>query len=201
MLIGLGLALLVQTGWLLLLQLQRPNVDAHKRDYPLTLRLIAEPAAAKPMTRPALPTRPATATPTLPARTTTPADEPNAAPPATSDAPAPQRSSQVPASTLAAPLNLALPPARAASSPHRESMLSQMLNDSRSRSAKRTIEWAVADAAGGLPITSGASTDGTNSKVIRQGSKCIRVAESRIKTLNPMDDNARGAPDAVGKCD
>lgn len=196
MLIGLALALLVQAGWLLLLQLHRSGPDPQQRPYRLALRLIAEPVA-KVSQRPAPAARSdrfAAARPTpTPTTLVTPDEE-------TSAAPAPLRSSQMPAAALPAPLNLALPPSRPASGPRAESMLSQMLNDSRSRSAKRTLEWAIADVAGSLPVTSAAATDGTNSKLIRQGSKCIRVAESRIKTLNPMDDGARGAPDVSGSC-
>lgn len=109
-----------------------------------------------------------------------------------------------PPSTVATspePLKLSLPPERSASSPPpRASMLSQMLNDPRTRSLKRTVEWAIADAAGTLPVLIQSSTDGTNSTLIRHGSKCIRVAEARIKTLDPMDDSARGASSVSGAC-
>jgi len=98
-------------------------------------------------------------------------------------------------------LQLSLPAELAASNPRPASMLSQMLNDPRTRRInKRTVEFAVADAAGTLQVTVQASTDGTNSQLIRQGSKCIRVTEARIKTLNPMDDNARGVSSVSGPC-
>ena len=75
-----------------------------------------------------------------------------------------------------------------------------MLNDPRSHDLKHGVEFAVADAAGTLPISVQSSTDGTQSKLIRQGSKCIRIAEARIKTLNPMDDNARAVSSVTGGC-
>lgn len=97
-----------------------------------------------------------------------------------------------------APLNLALPARRAASQP--ESMLGQMLNDPRTQREKRGIAWAVADAAGTLPTTVQDSTDGTGARLIRQGSKCLRVRESRAKLLSPMDEQFRSAPAQVSPC-
>jgi hypothetical protein len=79
-------------------------------------------------------------------------------------------------------------------------MLGRVLNDPRSHSPQRTVEWAIADAAGSLPVTVQASTDGTNSKLIRQGSKCQRISEARIKTLNPMDEAMQATPSNSGAC-
>ncbi len=98
------------------------------------------------------------------------------------------------------PLKLGLAPSRPASGPRGESMLGQMLNDPRANSEKRSVEYAVADAAGTLPVTVSNATDGTGAKLIRQGSKCTRVTESRVSTLNPMDERARGLPSMAGAC-
>jgi hypothetical protein len=190
-LIGLLLALLVQGSWLLLLQLDRhrnkpaaPSLTA--------LRILAAPAA--PESKHA---RPAASRPALARSLASPWPEASAVVPTTVAPAAPTT-----AATAAAPepLKLGLPPEHPASGPRPESMLSRMLNDPRARSAKRSVEFAVADAAGTLPISTQSSTDGTNSTLVRQGSKCIRVAEARIKTLNPMDDNARATPSVVGPC-
>jgi hypothetical protein len=79
-------------------------------------------------------------------------------------------------------------------------MLGQMLNDPRANSSKRTLEFAIADAAGTLPVTTQTSTDGTSSRLIRQGSKCLRVREFRGKTLDPMNESSKNAPALVGRC-
>lgn len=112
----------------------------------------------------------------------------------------------VPASGASAPrgngrttLNLALPKAGAASDPWVR-MAEQIRNDERSHSAPRTVESAIADAAGTLPIVSSVSTSGSGSKVIRQGSKCTRVYENRVAALNPTDDRLKDAPAMMGNC-
>lgn len=112
----------------------------------------------------------------------------------------------LPASGASAPLgngrttlNLALPKAGAASDA-RVRMADQIRNDDRSHSAPRTVESAIADAAGTLPIVSSVSTSGSGSKVIRQGSKCTRVYENRVAAINPTDDRLKDAPAMVGNC-
>ncbi|WP_377157960.1 hypothetical protein ACFJIX_04120 [Roseateles sp. UC29_93] len=79
-------------------------------------------------------------------------------------------------------------------------MADQIRNDDRSHSAPRTVESAIADAAGTLPIVSSVSTSGSGSKVIRQGSKCTRVYENRVAAINPTDDRLKDAPAMVGNC-
>lgn len=194
--LGLLLALLVQAGWLSLLQLDRRGPGKPKPPALLELQLLAEtPAmAANPKASPrSRAVRDFVAT-TVPRSLLLPAADPQ---PTILDA-MPQHTA---VATAPAPLKLSLPVERPASGPRRsESMLSQVRSDPRSHSVRRTVESAVADAAGTLPVTVQASTDGTNSRLIRQGSKCIRVAESRIKTLNPMDESAKGAPDVYGNC-
>lgn len=112
----------------------------------------------------------------------------------------------MPASAASAPLgngrttlNLALPKSAPASSPLVR-MAEQIRNDERSHSAPRSVESAIADAAGTLPIVSAVSTSGSGSKVIRQGSKCTRVYESRVAALNPTDDRLKDAPAMAGSC-
>lgn len=112
----------------------------------------------------------------------------------------------LPASSASAPLgngrttlNLALPKSSAASDP-RVRMADLIRNDERSHSAPRTVESAIADAAGTLPIVSAVSTSGSGSKVIRQGSKCTRVYENRVAALNPTDDRLKDAPAMAGNC-
>jgi len=197
---GLALALLVQAALLLLLQLDRSRTrhappEAAKL---LTLRLFApRPPEAPPKTRP------------LDARK---AQQPGSAQPAFAVAPAAESAAPAPSMTapsaiavtaIAAPLvplNLSLPPQRAASGPRGESVVSRALNDPRSNSAKRTVEFAVADAAGTLPVEVQDSTDGTGARLIRQGSKCTRVRESRARMLNPMDEGLKGTPSTAGAC-
>ncbi|ANH69237.1 hypothetical protein ABE85_19675 [Mitsuaria sp. 7] len=111
-----------------------------------------------------------------------------------------------PASGASAPLgngrttlNLALPKAGPASDPWVR-MAEQIRNDERSHSASRTVESAIADAAGTLPIVSSVSTSGSGSKVIRQGSKCTRVYENRVAAMNPTDDRLKDAPAMMGNC-
>jgi hypothetical protein len=112
----------------------------------------------------------------------------------------------LPASGASAPLgngrttlNLALPKSGPASDPLVR-MAEQIRNDERSHSAPRTVESAIADAAGTLPIVSSVSTSGSGSKVIRQGSKCTRVYENRVAALNPTDDRLKDAPAMAGNC-
>jgi len=195
MLVGLILALLVQGSWLMLLQLGRPS---GKSGTParIELRLLAP----DPERQQAAPVR-AVGRGALQIRTPLPVSAPmielEAWPARTGPA---ADSAPAPAAAPPAPLRLALPVERSASGPRADSMLSQMLNDPRARSIKRTVESALADAAGTLPVTVQSSTDGRDSLLIRQGSKCIRVTQARIKTLHPMDENAKGAPAAAGAC-
>ncbi|MDH0864360.1 hypothetical protein, partial [Mitsuaria sp. GD03876] len=113
-----------------------------------------------------------------------------------------------PASAASAPLgngrstlNLALPKG-AATGPGdpRFQMADQVRNDPRSHSERRTVESAIADAAGTLPVVTSESTSGSGSKVVRQGRKCMRVYENRIAALNPTDDRLKDAPMMVGGC-
>lgn len=112
----------------------------------------------------------------------------------------------VPAPAASAPpgdgrsrLNLALPKGGGAADP-RLRMADQVRNDPRSHSERRTIESAIADAAGTLPIVTSTSTSGSGSKIVRQGSKCTRVYENRVAELNPTDDRLKGAPMLAGGC-
>ncbi len=111
-----------------------------------------------------------------------------------------------PASAASAPpgdgrsrLNLALPKGGGAADP-RLRMADQVRSDPRSHSERRTIESAIADAAGTLPIVTSTSTSGSGSKIVRQGSKCTRVYENRVAELNPTDDRLKGAPMLAGGC-
>jgi len=197
---GLALALLVQAALLLLLQLDRsPTRHAPQEENKLlTLLLFAPrppqlPPRAKqqdPRTTP----KPSSAQPAI-----------TLAPVAESTAPAPSMTAPSAAAVTAiaapaAPLNLSLPPQHSASGPRGESAVSRALNDPRSNSAKRTVEFAVADAAGTLPVEVQDSTDGTGARLIRQGSKCTRVRESRARMLNPMDEGLKGTPSTAGAC-
>ncbi|HEY1091950.1 MAG TPA: hypothetical protein VGE47_12725, partial [Burkholderiaceae bacterium] len=67
-------------------------------------------------------------------------------------------------------------------------------------SARPSVEFAVANAAGTLPSVASVSTDGLGDRQIRRGKKCTLVHESRIAQLNPMDDRLKGMPAAVGSC-
>lgn len=98
-----------------------------------------------------------------------------------------------------APLNLALPKAAMQADPHTR-MAEQIRNDERAHTAPRTVESALADAAGTLPIVTSVSTSGTGSKLVRQGSKCVRVYENRIAALNPTDDRLKDAPSVSSSC-
>ncbi|WP_431049965.1 hypothetical protein [Roseateles sp. L2-2] len=127
-----------------------------------------------------------------------------AAPPSTSlqtvAAPAqPASGASAPLGNGRTTLNLALPKPVPASDA-RVRMADQIRNDDRSHSAPRTVESAIADAAGTLPIVTAVSTSGSGSKVIRQGSKCTRVYENRVAALNPTDDRLKDAPAMVGNC-
>ena len=96
-------------------------------------------------------------------------------------------------------LKLALPKGSRAVDPHLH-MADQVRNDPRSHSERRSVESAIADAAGTLPIVPSTSTSGSGSKIVRQGSKCTRVYENRVAELNPTDDRMKGAPMLAGNC-
>lgn len=198
LLLGLLAAALVNGGWLALLQIKRPVAPVASSR--IVLRILAEKPVVPPpppgddegmrvppSNLPAVPVLP------VPELTGVPASpiQQAAALPTASAAATPARPE---------PLKLGLSPARPASGARGESMLSQMLNDPRANSEKRSVEYAVADAAGTLPVTVSTATDGTGSKLIRQGSKCTRVTESRVSMLNPMDERARGLPSMAGAC-
>lgn len=125
----------------------------------------------------------------------------SAAPPVTAiqTVAAPASGASAPLGTGRTSLNLALPK-MPASSDARLQMADQVRSDPRSHSEKRSIEWAVADATGNLPVTVAESTSGSGSQIVRQGSKCVRVYENRVAALNPTDDRLKGAPSMAGKC-
>jgi hypothetical protein len=156
--------------------------------------LRAPPPVGK---RPALPPVPAPILVAVPEVSIT------AAPPTTSiqtvAASASAASSPAPLGTGRTTLNLALPKAGAASDA-RLQMADQIRNDPRAHSERRSVEWAIADAAGTLPVEVGESTSGSGSKIVRQGSKCVRVYENRVAALNPTDDRLKDAPSMAGKC-
>jgi hypothetical protein len=127
--------------------------------------------------------------------------------------PAVEQPSTVAAPTVAAalPATLPSPPASAASAPPLRLDLPAMMKgqpsardlamrDPRSHTPRATLESHMADALGVLPAEVQDSTDGTGSKLIRQGSKCTRVTPSRIGTLNPMDPRAASLPAVTGAC-
>lgn len=200
--LGLALALLVQVGLLTMLQLPRLSGKAGASGL-LELRLLAPAPAPAPVPS----SRPAQPAPVM-ARSASPVASP--LPAATAPeraAPDPQpppagtiSAGPAPAAAHPGPLNLTLPPERAASGPARESMLRQMLADPRANSVKRTPWHAFADAAGTLPVTTDTSTDGTGSILVRQGSKCTRISPARIRMLNPIDENLRGMVASAGPC-
>lgn len=198
LLLGLLAALLVNGGLLLFLQRDRPITVTAKQSL-IALRIIA-PAP--------VPERPVPQRASVVLREGLIIREPAPLVPVTAPAVAPAISSQVavPASSAASapakaePLRLALPAGRPASGARADSMLSQMLNDSRANSPKRSVEYVVADAAGTLPVTVTTSTDGTGNTLVRQGSKCTRVVSARISELNPMDKSAQGFAGMSGAC-
>lgn len=200
LLLGLVAALLVNGGLLLFLQLKRPVTKSPGQAL-ISLRILPEEA---PMPERVQLARPPAAMPRMPTAIPVPAPEvsitaPVVAPPVTTQVAEPAPST-TPGPGKPEPLKLALPVGRAASGPRAQSMLGQMLNDERSNSPKRSVEYAIADAAGTLPITVSDSTDGTGTKLIRQGSKCTRVVAPRIGTLNPMDPSAQGFAGMTGSC-
>lgn len=195
-LIGLLLALLAQILWLPLLLLRpQPSALPAKLSGLLELRLIEprrKPAPLPPRTA-AAPMAPSVPAPAQAAPSTAAEPEP------IHTAPAPSTEA-APAVTAPAPLRLALPAQRPASGARPDSLLGQMLNDPRANSERRGVAFAVADAAGTLPVVTQTSTDGTDSRLIRQGSKCLRVKEFRGKIIDPMNANLRGAPSMTGHC-
>ena len=198
--IGLLLALLVQGLFLVLLRLGPPTHGTRASTL-LEFRLLADEPRNQE-NRPA----PATKPPHhfgLPPNRGDSVDLPKVKP--SESGPVPATATEPTTATQAAlpkpaPLNLTLPAQRAASGPRPQSMLEQMLNDPRSNSPKRTLESAIADAAGTLPQVSSTSTDGQGSTLIRRGSKCYRVTPSRMQTVDPMNDRLKGLPAEWGKC-
>lgn len=205
---ALLLALLVQSAWWTLMQ-RTPARPQAVGDAALTAPLLwlappvqqASPrhdqarrstpqdrpqqaAAVQPVSTSVLETSPASPSVAMPSPEASPADATDAL--------------TGPAARPPMPLNLALPPQRAAS--RAESLLGRMLNDPRANREQRGIGWAVADAADALPTTIQDATDGTGARLIRQGSKCLRVRESRARLLNPMDEQFRNAPAQVSRC-
>ena len=97
-------------------------------------------------------------------------------------------------------LMLSLAHEPSASSPQLPTLRDQVRQDPRAHSERRGLAWAVADAAGTLPVIIQTSTDGLSSTLIRQGSKCTRVSEARIATLNRIDEASKGMPAHSGRC-
>lgn len=197
--LGLIAALLVNGGLLLFLQRDRPVNNPASRAL-IALRILpSEPIPERPRQL-----RPAEAAARRPVAIAVPATEVNVIAPAIAPPVTTRVAEPVPVTTPGPakpePLKLALPAGRPASGPRTESMLSQMLNDPRSNTPKVSVEYAVADAAGTLPITVSDSTDGTGHKIVRQGSKCTRVAAPRVGMLNPMDKSAQGFAGMAGSC-
>lgn len=195
--VGLLLALAAQgLLWLPLLRVE-PQRLAVAGPALLEMRVLApQPQLSRPVASPARHHPAARDAP--PSPTLAPAAAALLEPSAPADA---TLSTATATTTTPARLQLALPAAPAASGPQPPgSMLSQILNDPRANSAKRSIEFAVADAAGTLPTVIQSSTDGTQSRLIRQGSKCLRVREARIKTLAPMHEATKATPAIAGSC-
>lgn len=209
--IALAAALLVQGAAVSLLWMDHGwRLRGHRASPRLTeIRLLPLHDARPPRSpRPPAPEPRRIDTPRLPAPIVV------AAPEVTVTAPVPSTSIRVvaapeaSASGASAPLgngrstlNLALPKG-AATGPGdpRYQMADQVRNDPRSHSPRRTVESAIADAAGTLPVTTSVSTSGSGSKVIRQGSKCVRAYENRVAELNPSDDRLKDAPMLAGSC-
>jgi len=198
---GLVLAVLVHVAAWLLLRLSPPPQTSEHKPVRLAIQLLAPTTERHPASaaKPALHRRPtsgltpraalATALPDPPgARHTPELAEPHEAVPTAAEARAPDR------------LNLSLPSAPPASGPVAHTMANQLRTDPRTHSEKRTVAWALADAAGTLPVTVQTSTDGLNDHLVRQGSKCTRVSAPRIATLHPMDTSSQGLPLLQGRC-
>jgi len=119
----------------------------------------------------------------------------------TAAAPATAIAAAVPASASSSPqrLNLALPTQMRAA-PASPTAREQALNDPRTNTAKVTVEYRIADAAGTLPITTQSTTDGLDSTMVRQGSKCTKTNKSRAATIDPMDERSRGFVSSSGDC-
>ncbi len=196
--------LLVQGAALVLLWMDQGwRLHGHRQPPRLTeVRLLPSPVqqAPRPRSTDSIRRLPA---PTLPAPVWV-------APPEVSVAATPPptmvRTAAAPASAASAPvdrgrptLNLALPKGALTADP-RTRMAEQIRNDERSHSAPRTVESAIADAAGTLPVVTSVSTSGSGSKLVRQGSKCLRVNENRMAALHPTDDRLKDAPALAGSC-
>ena len=96
-------------------------------------------------------------------------------------------------------LNLALP-AQMRAAPASPTAREQALNDPRANTIKPTVEYRIADATGTLPITVQSTTDGLDSTMVRQGSKCTKINKARVATIDPMDERTRGAVASAGAC-
>lgn len=191
---GLLLVVLVHAGFYLALQASRhpPAVD-----HELTPGLVVHWVAAQPEAVP----REAPRGERARIRGNAPPQRPTAEPgPSTPETKAAVEAVVETVTQGPARLNLSLPVARPASGPQAQSLASLVRDDARSHSEKHTMEWAIADAAGTLPVTVQTSTDGLGSQLIRQGSKCTRVSQPRIATLNPMDESTKGLPAMSGPC-
>ena len=157
----------------------------------IELRMVAEPPAA-PVRPVKVPREAAAYAPPMPAAMpplgipTIPTVE--AAVPATLASPA--------APAASAPLKLALPPLLNKTPTARD----LAMQDPRSHSQKMSVEDHIADATGTLPIDTQMSTNDTETKITRQGTKCTMVSAPRIGTLNPMDSRATTLPGMVTDC-
>lgn len=195
---GLIAALLMQALWLWLLHVERAPGAPTERRVAVVRLLPAQTRAQDPAHAPAAqqPTE-------RPHRTDAAPADPAAAPGAAVDPRADARPDPEtvrpagPSGEARSTLNLALPRGRAASDPV---MARQVRDDPRSHSERRTLEWTIADGAGTLPVDDQPSTSGSGGRIVRQGSKCTRVYDSRIAALNPMDATLKGIPPSVGNC-
>lgn len=209
--IGLAAALLVQAAFLAMLWMDHGWRLRTRSDGPRLTEVTLLPLRMNREAPPAVPPdrerrRSDLRRPPAPIFVAPPEASTIAAPPSTSTSIQTVAVPALPASGASAPLgngrttlNLALPTSGPASDP-RVRMAEQIRNDERSHSAPRTVESAIADAAGTLPIASSVSTSGSGSKVIRQGSKCTRVYENRVAALNPTEDRLKDAPAMMGNC-
>lgn len=114
----------------------------------------------------------------------------------TTEAAIPATLASPPSPAASAPLKLALPPLLNKTPTARD----LAMQDPRSHSQKMSVEDHIADATGTLPIDTQMSTNGTETKITRQGSKCTMVSAPRIGTLNPMDSRATTLPGMAADC-
>ncbi|XHS76350.1 hypothetical protein ACFJGW_11430 [Burkholderiaceae bacterium UC74_6] len=101
------------------------------------------------------------------------------------------------ASAPPARLNLALPLQMQAAKPTAKDLTANDLHAGQPN--KKSIEYRVADAAGTLPVETLTTTDGLNSTMVRQGTKCTKIVANRLSTIDPFDSRAK-LPPTSGDC-